>query len=90
MQKSDPDQPDELKMMVTLEQLIKTADVAANMQRWETMLLWSSRLFKEQKNCFINGHGPDPEHDWYENQIAFNIINNARNNVVISGDNIKF
>lgn len=71
MQKSDPDQPDELKMMVTLEQLIKTADVAANMQRWETMLLWSSRLFKEQKNCFINGHGPDPEHDWYENQIAF-------------------
>lgn len=67
----DPDQPDELKMMVTLEQMIKAADVAANMQRWETMLLWTSRLFEEQKNCFINDHGPDPEHDWHENQIAF-------------------
>jgi hypothetical protein len=71
MCKSDPDQPDELKMMVTLEQMMKAADVSANMQRWETMLLWSSRLFEEQKNCFINGHGPDPEHDWHENQIAF-------------------
>ena len=71
MCKTDPDQPDELKMMVTLEQMIKAADVSANMQRWETMLLWSSRLFEEQKNCFINGHGPDPEHDWHENQIAF-------------------
>jgi hypothetical protein len=67
----DPDQPDELKMMVTLEQMIKAADVAANMQRWETMLLWTNRLFEEQKNCFINDHGPDPEHDWHENQIAF-------------------
>lgn len=69
--KSDPDQPDELKMMVTLEQLIKAADVAANMQSWDTMLLWTRRLFNEQKECFIKGHGPDPQHEWHDNQIAF-------------------
>jgi hypothetical protein len=47
--------------MVALEQMMKAADVSANMQQLETMLLWSSRLFEEQKNCFINGHDPDAE-----------------------------
>lgn len=68
---SDPDQPDELKMMVTLEQMIKSADVSANMQDWNTMLAWTRRLFNEQMQCFIHDHGPNPQNEWHGNQIAF-------------------
>jgi len=67
----DPDQPDELKSIVVLEHLLKAADVAANMQSWDTMVLWCKRLFREQKNCFVEGRGPNPEIGWHENQIAF-------------------
>ncbi len=45
----DPDQPDEMKVIVILEQLMKAADVAANMQNWDTMVTWCKRLFQEQK-----------------------------------------
>ena len=46
---NDPDKPDEMKVIVVLEQLMKAADVAANMQGWETMVAWCKRLFHEQK-----------------------------------------
>jgi len=68
---NDPDRPDELKEIVILEQLMKAADVAANMQNWETMVTWCKRLFQEQKKCFVDGRGVDPIKDWHENQIAF-------------------
>ncbi len=45
---NDIDEPDELKAIVVLEQLLKASDVAANMQSWETAVLWCKRLFKEQ------------------------------------------
>ena len=49
MSENDPDRPDALKVIVVLEQLIKAADVAANMQAWDTMVAWCKRLFQEQK-----------------------------------------
>ena len=49
---NDPDKPDEMKVIVVLEQLMKAADVAANMQDWDTMVTWCKRLFYEQKVRF--------------------------------------
>ena len=67
----DQDENDEFKVIVILEQLMKAADVAANMQGWETMVAWCKRLFFEQKKCFDDGRGPNPVVEWHENQIAF-------------------
>lgn len=69
--KNDPDQPDKLKEIVVLEQLMKAADVAANMQSWDTMVTFCKRLFQEQKTCFVDGRGGDPITEWHGNQIAF-------------------
>jgi len=68
---SDPDRPNALKAIVVLEQMLKAADIAANMQKWETMLKWSGNLFQELKTCFVQGRGDDPAQAWHENQIAF-------------------
>lgn len=68
---NDPDHPNEFKMIVVLEQMMKAADVAANMQSWDTMICWSKRLFKELKASYEDGRGNDPVADWHENQIAF-------------------
>jgi len=68
---NDIDEPDELKAIVVLEQLLKASDVAANMQSWETAVLWCKRLFKEQMNCYKDGRGVNPVIGWHENQIAF-------------------
>lgn len=68
---NDPDHPNELKMIVVLEQMMKAADVAANMQGWETMICWSNRLFQELKASHEDGRGNDPVTEWHENQIAF-------------------
>jgi hypothetical protein len=67
----DPDLPDEFKVIVILEQLMKASDVAANMQGWDTMVAWCERLFQEQKKCHDDGRGEDPITDWHENQIGF-------------------
>lgn len=67
----DMDEPDALKAIVVLEQLLKASDVAANMQSWETAVLWCKRLFKEQMNCYKEGRGVNPLIGWHENQIAF-------------------
>jgi hypothetical protein len=68
---NDPDDPDEFKVIVILEQLMKAADVAANMQGWETMVSWCKRLFEEQKKCHDDGRGEDPITEWHENQLGF-------------------
>jgi hypothetical protein len=67
----DPDRPNSMKAIVVLEQMLKAADIAANMQKWETMLKWSDNLFHELKSCFMKGRGDDPTFGWHENQIAF-------------------
>eukprot|EP00550_Attheya_septentrionalis_P002544 CAMPEP_0198286510 /NCGR_PEP_ID=MMETSP1449-20131203/5583_1 /TAXON_ID=420275 /ORGANISM="Attheya septentrionalis, Strain CCMP2084" /LENGTH=778 /DNA_ID=CAMNT_0043984279 /DNA_START=20 /DNA_END=2356 /DNA_ORIENTATION=+ len=70
-EKFDADEPDELKASVVLEQLLKAADVAANMQGWENMKIWSSRLFDEQWLSFQEARGDDPSSTWFESQITF-------------------
>eukprot|EP00978_Attheya_sp_CCMP212_P025722 scaffold83272_cov55-Attheya_sp.AAC.4 len=67
----DADEPDELKASVVLEQMLKAADVAANMQGWENMKTWSSRLFDEQWLSFQEARGDDPSSTWFESQITF-------------------
>jgi len=67
----DPDQPNDLKKIVLLEQMIKAADISANLQCWETMIMCSHRLFKEQKAAFKAERGDDPAPGWFNNQIAF-------------------
>mmetsp|Transcript_24480 Transcript_24480/g.34161 ORF Transcript_24480/g.34161 Transcript_24480/m.34161 type:complete len:610 (+) Transcript_24480:1-1830(+) len=67
----DPDEPDELKAIVVLEQFIKAADVSPHFQGWEHMAKWSSRLFFELKASFHAGRGMDPEGGWYHGQISF-------------------
>lgn len=67
----DIDEPDPLKAVVVLEQLLKASDVAANMQSWETAVLWCKRLFKEQMTCYKEGRGENPVIGWHENQVAF-------------------
>ena len=67
----DPDEPDELRRTVILEQMMRAADVAHLLQSWDNMVLWSSRLFYEQKSSFMCGRGFDPQGGWVEGQITF-------------------
>jgi hypothetical protein len=67
----DPDEPDELRATVVMEQLIKAADVAPIMQGWDHMEKWSTRLFFELMVSYEAGRGEDPRQGWFENQITF-------------------
>jgi len=68
---NDPDDPDELCASVVLEQLLKAADVAPNMQGWDQLGKWSGRLFFELMDSFQDGRGEDPRQGWFQNQITF-------------------
>ncbi len=68
---SDDDECDDMKKIVVLEQMLMAADVSANMQGWENMLKWNTRLFNEQKGSFEDGRGVDPVCGWYDGQITF-------------------
>ena len=67
----DPDDPDELRASVVMEQLLKAADVAPNMQGWDQLEKWSGRLFFELMDSFEAGRGEDPRQGWFRNQITF-------------------
>lgn len=67
----DTDEPDELKTTVVMEHILRAADVAPNMQSWDHMKKWSTRLFFELMASFSVGRGEDPQPKWYENQTAF-------------------
>ena len=67
----DDDDDDELRATVVLEHMIKAADVAPNMQGWQHMQKWSTRLFFELLTAHANGRGEDPQPRWFENQISF-------------------
>jgi hypothetical protein len=68
---SDQDESDPLKMSVIMEQIIRSADIGANMQSFEHMEEWSHRLFFELKASYHEGRGEDPQNGWYDNQITF-------------------
>jgi len=67
----DPDEVDELKATVVLEQMMRAADVAALLQDWENVMKWSTRLYKELKNGYLAERGEDPSVGWFDNQIKF-------------------
>jgi len=68
----DPDDDvDEFKATVVLEQMIRAADVAALLQDWNNTMKWSTRLYKELKNGYLQNRGEDPTVGWFENQIKF-------------------
>lgn len=67
----DEDEVDELKASVVLEQMLKAADVSALLQNFESIVKWSTRLYKELKDSALENRGEDPDADWYDNQISF-------------------
>lgn len=68
----DNDPLDELKQLVVMEQLLLASDVAHNLQGWEQMVKWSTRLFFELKKAYILKRSTyDPKVRWYEGQIGF-------------------
>ena len=65
------DEPDELKSIVVLETIMTAADVAHNLQSWDHMVKWSSRLYNELRKAYVEERGPDVSRNWFENQIGF-------------------
>lgn len=67
----DDDDADELKAAVVMETVMTCADVAHNLQGWEQMCIWSSRLYGELRKAHVEGRGVDVSGKWFENQIGF-------------------
>jgi len=65
----DYDEPDELKAEVVIELILRVADVGHNLQSWENMTSWMSRMFKELLKAHEAGRGYDPRVAWFDNQI---------------------
>ena len=63
--------PQDLKVAITLEQLMQVADVAHTVQSWENFIKWNTRLFIELYSAYISGRGKDPSKDWFKGQISF-------------------
>ena len=68
---AEMDEPDELKSIVVLETILTAADVAHNLQSWDHMVKWSSRLYNELRKAHVTDRGPDVSRNWFENQIGF-------------------
>jgi len=66
------DGEDDLKLAVVMEIILTAADVAHNIQGWDQMALWSSRLYLELRKAYVNDRSAmDPSKQWFENQIGF-------------------
>jgi len=74
---SPPEVIDELRESVIMEIIIKSADVAHNLQGFDQMSKWSDCLYLEQRRAFVDeekqceGAGTDPINGWFHNQIGF-------------------
>lgn len=65
----DYDEPDDLRASVVLELLLRAADVAHHLQKWESMTHWMSCLFRELLAAHKAGRGFDPRPGWFDNQV---------------------
>jgi len=65
------DDVDDLKAEILMERIMTAADVAHNLQGWEQMVIWSSRLYNELRRAHVNGRGFDSSANWFSNQIGF-------------------
>lgn len=68
---TNPDHPNATKAIVVLQQMLRIADVAANIQKWETYIKWGDNLSQELKACYMTGWGDDPIIGWYQSQFSF-------------------
>jgi len=50
---------------------MKAADISANLQCWDNMIVSSNRLVKELRISFRAGRGDNPAPGWFDNQRAF-------------------
>merc|ERR1712127_349953 len=66
-----PEKIDDLRETVIMETIIKSADVAHNLQGFDQMVRWSSCLYLEQRKAYAEGRGEDPMNGWYDNQTGF-------------------
>jgi len=66
-----PEKIDELRASVIMETIIKSADVAHNLQGFDQMAKWSDCLYLELTKAFVEGKGDDPMNGWFSNQIGF-------------------
>ena len=66
-----PEKIDELRESVIMETILKSADVAHNLQGFDQMAKWSDRLYLELRKAFVEQKGDDPMNGWFNNQIDF-------------------
>uniref|UniRef100_A0A7R9WUR4 Uncharacterized protein n=1 Tax=Craspedostauros australis TaxID=1486917 RepID=A0A7R9WUR4_9STRA len=66
-----PEDVDELRETVVMEQILKAADVAHNLQGWKNLQTHSDRLYLELRRAHVQGREDNPQHGWFGNQIGF-------------------
>jgi hypothetical protein len=66
-----PEKIDDLRESVIMETILKSADVAHNLQGFDQMAKWSSCLYLELRKAFVENKGEDPMNGWYDNQTGF-------------------
>mmetsp|Transcript_6137 Transcript_6137/g.15178 ORF Transcript_6137/g.15178 Transcript_6137/m.15178 type:complete len:523 (+) Transcript_6137:60-1628(+) len=66
-----PEKIDDLRESVIMETIIKSADVAHNLQGFRQMVKWSGCLYLELRKAFVANKGDDPMNGWYDNQTGF-------------------
>jgi hypothetical protein len=68
---SPPEKIDDLRESVIMETILKSADVAHNLQGFDQMAKWSSCLYLELRKAFVEKKGEDPMNGWFDNQTGF-------------------
>jgi len=69
---ADPDNVDNLRVMVVLDHLIQASDVAHTMQHWHVFIKWNERLFQEMTVAYQKGRlAKDPASFWFDAELNF-------------------
>ena len=66
-----PEKIDDLRETVIMETILKSADIAHNLQGFDQMVKWSCNLYLEHRKAYVEQKGEDPIHGWYDNQTGF-------------------
>lgn len=66
-----PEIIDDLRETVIMETILKSADIAHNLQGFDQMVKWSCRLYMEHRKAYVENKGEDPIHGWFDNQTGF-------------------
>jgi len=69
---ADPDNVNNLRVMVVLDHLIQASDVAHTMQHWHVFIKWNERLFQEMTDAYQKGRlAKDPASFWFDAELNF-------------------